>query len=94
MDNLAEPDAASPKKDTPGISVPPPLYYIAGFLVGVVLELVFPTSWPPFGVRLAATLLAGGAWLILDGAAMMLFRRARTSMVPMNPTTALVTSGP
>ncbi len=93
MDYLAEPGAAA-KTDTSGIRVPPPLYYVAGFAVGVALELIVATTWPPFGVRLAATLLAGGAWLALDGAAMALFRRAGTSMVPMNPTTVLVTSGP
>jgi protein-S-isoprenylcysteine O-methyltransferase Ste14 len=58
------------------------------------LELLFPTSWPPFGIRLAVALTAGGAALALDGAAMVSFRRAHTSVVPMNPTTALVTSGP
>jgi protein-S-isoprenylcysteine O-methyltransferase Ste14 len=94
VDHVAKPEAAAPKASTSGIRVPPPLYYVAGFLVGVALELIFPTNWPPFGIRLAATLLAGGAWLALDGAAMVSFRRAGTSMVPMNPTTALVTSGP
>lgn len=94
MDHLAESEAAGSKTDTSGIRVPPPVYYVAGFLVGIALELMLPTSWPPFGIRLAATLLAGGAWLALDGAAMVFFRRAGTSMVPMNPTTALVTSGP
>ncbi len=94
MVHLAEPEAPAPKTDTSGIRVPPPVYYVAGFLVGVALELLFPTSWPPLGIRLAATLVAGGAWLALDGAAMVSFRRAHTSMVPMNPTTALVTSGP
>jgi protein-S-isoprenylcysteine O-methyltransferase Ste14 len=94
MDHLAESEAAALKSDTSGIRVPPPLYYVAAFLAGVALELIFPTSWPPLGVRLAAALFAGAAWLALDGAAMVSFRRAGTSMVPMNPTTALVTSGP
>jgi protein-S-isoprenylcysteine O-methyltransferase Ste14 len=85
---------ATAKSDTSGIRVPPPVYYIAAFLVGVALELVFPTSWPAFGVRLVVALIAGGAWIALDGAAMIFFRRAGTSMVPMNPTTTLVTSGP
>ena len=80
--------------DTSGIRVPPPVYYVAGFLVGVAFELVFPTSWPSPAFRVAAALIAGGAWLALDGAATVLFRRAGTSMIPMNPTTALVTSGP
>jgi protein-S-isoprenylcysteine O-methyltransferase Ste14 len=94
MDRLAEPGATAPKADTPGIHVPPPVYYVAAFLAGVALELIFPTDWPPPGVRLAVAALAAGAWIALDGAAMAWFRRARTSMVPMNPTTALVTSGP
>jgi protein-S-isoprenylcysteine O-methyltransferase Ste14 len=94
VDQRAEPEAAVPKTDTSGIRVPPPLYYVVAFLAGIALELMFPTSWPPLGVRIAATVLATGAWLGLDGAAMVFFRRAGTSMVPMNPTTALVTSGP
>jgi protein-S-isoprenylcysteine O-methyltransferase Ste14 len=94
VNQTVESRAGALGSDTAGIRVPPPVYYVAAFLVGVVLELIFPTSWPPFGVRLAVALLAGGAWLVLDGAAMLFFRRAGTSMVPMNPTTALVTSGP
>ena len=94
MSHVAEREASPPKPDTSGVRVPPPLYYIAGFLAGVALELAFPTSWPPTGLRIAGTVLAAGAWLALDGAAMLNFRRAGTSMVPMNPTTALVTSGP
>jgi protein-S-isoprenylcysteine O-methyltransferase Ste14 len=94
VDYRAEPEAVAPKTDTSGIRVPPPLYYVVAFLVGVALELMFPTSWPPLGVRIAAAVLAGGAWLALDGAATVFFRRAGTSMVPMNPTTALVSSGP
>jgi protein-S-isoprenylcysteine O-methyltransferase Ste14 len=80
--------------DTPGIRVPPPVYYVVAFLLGVALELVFPTDWPPFGVRLAIAIIGGGAWLALDGAAMVFFRRAGTSVPPMKPTTVLVTSGP
>jgi protein-S-isoprenylcysteine O-methyltransferase Ste14 len=94
VDHLPQSEAAAPKADTSGIRVPPPVYYVAAFLVGVVLELIFPTSWPPLGIRLAVAFIAGAAWLALDGAATVLFRRAGTSMVPMNPTTALVTSGP
>ena len=94
MDYLTESERAAVKPDTSGIRVPPPVYYIAAFLCGVALELIFPTSWPSLGVRLAVALLAVAAWLALDGAAMVFFHRAGTSMVPMNPTTALVTSGP
>jgi protein-S-isoprenylcysteine O-methyltransferase Ste14 len=94
MNRAAEPEAARSEPDTSGIRVPPPLYYVVAFLVGVALELAFPTSWPSTGVRIAAAVLAGGAWFALDGSAMAFFRRAGTSMVPMNPTSALVVSGP
>jgi protein-S-isoprenylcysteine O-methyltransferase Ste14 len=94
VDHVAEPRASAPKTDTSGIRVPPPVYYVVAFVAGVVLELALPTSWPSLGVRIAVAILAVGAWLALDGAAMLSFRRAGTSMVPMNPTTALVTSGP
>ncbi len=94
MNQVGSPEPAAPKADTSGVRVPPPFYYVAGFLAGVALELVSPTRWPPAGVRIAVAVLAVGAWLALDGAAMLNFRRAGTSMVPMNPTTALVTSGP
>jgi protein-S-isoprenylcysteine O-methyltransferase Ste14 len=81
-------------RDTSGIRIPPPLFYVAGFLIGVALELAFPIDDPPLAVSLAGALICGGLWLALDGAAMLFFRRAGTSMVPMNPSSALVTSGP
>jgi protein-S-isoprenylcysteine O-methyltransferase Ste14 len=81
-------------RDTSGVRIPPPLFYAAGFLVGVALELAVPIDRPPLAVTLAGALVGGGLWLALDGAAMLFFRRAGTSMVPFNPTTALVTSGP
>jgi protein-S-isoprenylcysteine O-methyltransferase Ste14 len=80
--------------DTSGVRIPPPLFYIAGFLVGLAFELAIPIDRPPLAITLAGGLIGGALWLALDGAAMLFFRRAGTSMVPFNPTTALVTSGP
>ena len=85
---------ATAETDTAGIRFPPPLLYIAGFLVGVVLEAAFPIDGPPAWARVTGGVLGGGAWLLLDGAATIWFRRAGTSMIPFNPTTALVTTGP
>jgi hypothetical protein len=79
--------------DTSGVRVPPPLFYVAGFLVGVALEFALPIDGLSLTLALAGALVAGGLWLALDGAAMLFFRRAGTSMVPFNPTTALVTTG-
>jgi protein-S-isoprenylcysteine O-methyltransferase Ste14 len=80
--------------DRSGVRIPPPLIYIAGFLVGVALEVAFPIAALPLALALAAALVGIVIWLALDGAAMLHFQRARTSMVPMRPSTALVTSGP
>jgi protein-S-isoprenylcysteine O-methyltransferase Ste14 len=80
--------------DTSGVRIPPPLFYIGGFLVGVALELAMPIDRPPLAITLAGALIGAALWLALDGAAMLFFRRAGTSMVPFNPTTALVTTGP
>ena len=80
--------------DASGVRVPPPLFYIGGFLAGVALELASPTDGPPTAVAVAVAIAAGAAWLALDGVAIAHFRRAGTSMVPFNPSTALVTTGP
>jgi protein-S-isoprenylcysteine O-methyltransferase Ste14 len=80
--------------DTSGVRVPPPLFYVAGFLLGLVLELIWPIGGPPVAVRIAGAVIGVGLWLALDGAAMLFFRRAGTSMIPFVATTALVTTGP
>jgi protein-S-isoprenylcysteine O-methyltransferase Ste14 len=80
--------------DRSGVKIPPPLLYIAGFVVGVALELAFPIAALPLALALAALFVGVAIWLALDGAAMLHFRRSGTSMVPMRPSTALVTSGP
>jgi len=92
MDRPLAPTASD--TETAGIRVPPPLFYIAGFLVGIGLELAFPIDRPPMAVTLAGAAIGIAAWLALDGAAMLFFRRAGTSMIPLNPSTALVTTGP
>jgi protein-S-isoprenylcysteine O-methyltransferase Ste14 len=86
--------ATSSRTDTSGVAFPPPLLYVAGFLVGFGLELAFPVDRPPLAVTLAGVLFGGVGWLLFDGAATLLFGRAKTSMVPYKPSTALVTDGP
>ena len=74
--------------------IPPPAIYLVGFLVGVALQVAFPVGGLPAALALPAAGLGVVAWLVLDGAAMLRFRRARTSPAPTKPTTKLVTSGP
>jgi protein-S-isoprenylcysteine O-methyltransferase Ste14 len=80
--------------DQAGVRVPPPLIYIAGLLGGLALEAPVPIAGLPLGLAVASGIIGVAIWLTLDGSAMLLFQRARTSVVPMKPTTALVTSGP
>jgi protein-S-isoprenylcysteine O-methyltransferase Ste14 len=80
--------------DTSGVRIPPPLIYLVGFLAGVGLEAAFPIPGLPSALELLALFLGAAIWLALDGSAMAFFRSARTSMVPMRPTSALVISGP
>lgn len=90
----AEAGTGTDRPDRSGVRFPPPLIYVAGFLVGVALELAFPVGGLPVPIAVAAGVIGLGLWLGLDGSAMRRFQRAGTSMVPMRPSTTLVISGP
>lgn len=85
---------ADERSDTAGIRIPPPLFFVGAFAVGIALELAFPLGAPPLAVRIAAGAAGLMAWLALDGAATLWFRRAGTSPIPFKPSTELVTDGP
>ena len=80
--------------DRSGVRVPPPLVYLAGFLVGLGLEIAFPVDGLPLGLALAGAVVGIGLFVALDSSAMQRFRRAGTNVIPFRPTTAIVTSGP
>jgi protein-S-isoprenylcysteine O-methyltransferase Ste14 len=50
--------------------------------------------WPPLAVTILIPAIGIAGWLALDGAAMLSFSRAGTSMIPVRPSAALVTTGP
>lgn len=83
----------SPTK-TSGIQFPPPFLYVACFLLGLLLEKIAPAVSLPRGPALAtaAVLLIPGFGLLFWS--LLLFLKARTSPLPMLPTTAIVKSGP
>jgi protein-S-isoprenylcysteine O-methyltransferase Ste14 len=76
------------------VPFPPPLLYVAGLLLGLALEVALPSPSAPFPPALAAGAVGLVGWLCLDGAAMLLFHRAGTSVAPGRPVRKLVTSGP
>ena len=80
--------------DNAGVRVPPPALYALAALGGYALNRAWPLPMADTGaVRVAAWTLAL-AWAGLTVASVGIFRRSRTSIVPIRPATALVISGP
>jgi protein-S-isoprenylcysteine O-methyltransferase Ste14 len=84
---------SNPQPDSPGVKVPPPFFYAAGVLLGAWLDHVMPLF--TYAVRPARFVAIGCAvlWLVLMLGAVGLFRRARTSIVPIRPASVLVVEG-
>jgi protein-S-isoprenylcysteine O-methyltransferase Ste14 len=80
--------------DHPDVRIPPPLIYVAGLALGFLLERQFPVLVLPNTPGRGVALVCVAVWAILTVWSIGLFRRARTSMIPIKPTTALVVSGP
>lgn len=80
--------------DNAGVRFPPPFIYVAVFLVALLVQRLYPVTLLPQGIRRVVALFCLAAWLVISGSSIALFRRARTSVMPVKPTTAIVTSGP
>ena len=85
---------AAPGAGTPGVHLPPPLLFAAGFAAGLGLQHLVPL--PPFpplvsGVTSAVLLVVGVGLL---GWCFVLFLRARTTVLPMRASSRLVRRGP
>jgi protein-S-isoprenylcysteine O-methyltransferase Ste14 len=91
---MTQPDPHTGDRDVAGVPLPPPLIYIAGLALGGIIDLVRPTSGPPWPIAVAIAVLGALAWLVLDGWAAMRFKRAGTAVIPFKPSTALVVDGP
>ena len=79
----------------PGIHYPPPFIYVAGLVLGWLVDRLrpLPIVGLPSVLRFALAVLFGIAWLLLFGAALTVFRRERTTMIPNQPASALATTG-
>lgn len=88
------PMTASPPTNA-GVRVPPPLLYAAAFIIGLLLQ-----RWHPLTItsadetpRLIGAALFGGLFLGFFVSAFTEFRKARTTLIPNHPASALVTTG-
>jgi protein-S-isoprenylcysteine O-methyltransferase Ste14 len=84
----------APAQDTSGVRFPPPLIYVAGFLIGYLLHRAVPLTLASWSSRkpLGWALVCVGT--LLMASAVIAFRRAGTTPIPTRPTTTVVVHGP
>jgi protein-S-isoprenylcysteine O-methyltransferase Ste14 len=80
--------------DSPGVRIPPPLFYVAAIGAGALLRGYAPLSIGGGGLRVVA------AWLFVASSAglfawsFLWFARQKTTIIPDKPAHALVLDGP
>lgn len=80
--------------DSPGVRVPPPLFYVLATLGGYLLNRRWPLRVVAGdGIKVIAGSLALAS-VALMASSIGNFRRVRTSIVPVRPATTLVITGP
>jgi len=84
---------ASPP-DHSGVVFPPPFLYVIPLGIGLLIHRLHPVAIMPRGVAFPIGLLLVALGLALAAFAIILFLRARTSPIPIKPTTAIVETGP
>ena len=86
------------REDSPGISILPPLVYLAAFGLGGLADRIRPwplaESWPVLDALRWAGLAAITAGVALDAWSLANFVRARTSALPFRAASAFVARGP
>lgn len=84
-------------RDGAGVRIPPPLYFVVPLLAGYLLQRQWPIALVPPAAARAASIVGAAlvvAWIALMLSAFALFIRAKTSIIPVRPTTTIVVTGP
>jgi protein-S-isoprenylcysteine O-methyltransferase Ste14 len=79
--------------DNSGVRFPPPLLYVAGLLAGWLLERRYPLASLPRNISIAAGIVLVVAGVLVARSAARSMWAANTSMIPVRPTTAIVSDG-
>jgi protein-S-isoprenylcysteine O-methyltransferase Ste14 len=90
---MAQQSTSNPSNHA-GVWIPPPLFYILPFLLARLLQTVIPLPFLPEGIVKVVAVLFFAVGSILCVWSIGLFRRSKTSLVPVKPTATLVLSGP
>ncbi len=86
--------SASHSPNHAGVWIPPPLLYVVPLLLAWLLQTVIPLPFLPPRIVLVPAGLLFAAGSIFSIWSIGLFRRSKTSLVPVKPTTTLVLRGP
>jgi protein-S-isoprenylcysteine O-methyltransferase Ste14 len=76
------------------VRFPPPLVFIIVFVAGLQLQRFFPFIDIPKVIGRLMSVMCFVVSAILAASSFIMFRRARTSPLPIKPTLVLVTNGP
>src|SRR5689334_16970452 len=76
------------------VVAPPPLIYAGGLVLGLLLQRVAPLPFLPQRIARIIGIALIGLNFLVAGPAVFAMRRARTSLNPALPTTAIITTGP
>jgi protein-S-isoprenylcysteine O-methyltransferase Ste14 len=85
----------SPKKDNPGVYVPPPLVYVAMFLLSILLQKFLPlntsffTTKPSIFVGIVVIVIG----FVFNLPALLQFAKTKNTLVTVKPANSLQTSG-
>jgi protein-S-isoprenylcysteine O-methyltransferase Ste14 len=82
------------QQDHSGVFFPPPLLYALVFIGGVLLQRVWPVQVLPPSVGRAVGIAGIASGVMLSIWSIRTFWRAGTSVVPVRPSTTVVTGGP
>ena len=77
-----------------GVWIPPPVLYVLPLLLAGLLQSIVPFPSLPQGIARGVAVLLGAIGMLLCIWSIGLFRRSKTSLVPVKPSAALVLSGP
>ena len=80
--------------DHPNVKIPPPLIYMAGFVLGWWFGRACLVVMLPKTPRYILAVLCLAPWAVLGAWSVDWFRRARTAFLPIRPATTLVVDGP
>jgi protein-S-isoprenylcysteine O-methyltransferase Ste14 len=82
-------------QDSPGVIIPPPLFYFAAFLLSFLLQAVFPINHQVLHnlpVKISGTAIIGASLAFIIPA-LRQFKHTNNTVVTVKPATTLQTSG-